>query len=72
MNFLLDDIKMAFIIKFQEIENCLESGDNNYTLDDLITCISAYETLRDLYKTFIHNCEIDGEKPSKILIGLVS
>lgn len=63
MNSPLGDIKVAFVSKFEKIKNSLDIGEKKYSLEDLKTCISAYETLSEPYSRFLHNCEIDGEEP---------
>lgn len=63
MNSSIGDIKKAFAIKFERIENSINREENTYCLEDLKICISAYETLRSPYLRLIHNCQIDGEEP---------
>lgn len=65
MNSPIGDIKIAFAGKFEKIRNSINRGESNYSLEDLKTCISAYETLSNLYSRLLHNCEIDGEEPPK-------
>lgn len=65
MNSPIKNIKLAFYSKFNKIEHSITSGENHYSLEDLNTCISAYETLSNPYSRFLHNCEIDGEEPPK-------
>ncbi len=65
MNSPIKDIKLAFYSKFNKIEHSITSGENHYSLEDLNTCISAYETLSNPYSRFLHNCEIDGEEPPR-------
>jgi len=65
MNSPIGDIKVAFANKFEKIKNCIARGEDNYSPEDLKTCINAYETLSNPYSRFLHNCEIDGEEPPK-------
>ncbi len=65
MNSALCDIKMAFILKFETIENSIKQGDGKYSQEDLTTCVTAYETLRNSYTRFLHSCEIGGENPGE-------
>lgn len=65
MNSPIRDIKIAFISKFEKIENSINKGESKYSLEDLKICISAYETLSNPYSRLLHNCEIDGEEPPR-------
>lgn len=65
MNSPIGDIKLAFVSKFEKIDSSIKRGESNYSLEDLKTCISAYETLSDPHSRLLHNCEIDGEEPPK-------
>lgn len=65
MNSPIGDIKIAFASKFEKIKNSINRGENNYSPEDLKTCINAYEILSNPYSRFLHNCEIDGEEPPK-------
>lgn len=65
MNSPIGNIKIAFISKFEKIENAINSGESNFSSKELETCIRAYETLSDPYLRFLHNCEIDGEEPPR-------
>lgn len=66
MNSPTRDIKLAFVHRFEQIEESIKKEDNKYTLEDLKICIKAYETLSDPYLRTLHNCAIDGEEPPSI------
>lgn len=68
MNSPLRDIKLAFQRKVIQIEGKIQNGkikteEISTLINELTIATNAYETLSDPYKRFIHNCEIDGEKP---------
>lgn len=65
MDSLIEEIQTAFANKFEKIENAIKNGNSNSSLEELQTCIKAYETLRDSYLRLLHNCEIEGEEPPK-------
>lgn len=66
MNSPTRNIKLVFVSRFEEIEESIKKEDNNYTLEDLKTCIKAYETLSNPYFRTLHNCAIDGEEPQSL------